>query len=72
MAGLDSFYQNDVNDSTEHGSYSSLSSPGGRLSMPQRRGINPFNSTSHASFEDVNDVVDQTPEYNRTSSLHRV
>ena len=71
MAGLDSFYQNDVNDSAEHGSYSSLSTPGGRLSMRQRRVVDPFNSTGHASLEDVNDMG-QTAEYNRVQSLHQV
>ena len=58
MAGLDAFYNNDV-DYNEQGSYSSLSTPGGRSSLHQRRVIEPFHSSSHVLTGDLDNPANE-------------
>ena len=58
MAGLDAFYNNDV-DYNEQGSYSSLSTPGGRSSLHQRRVIEPFHSSSHVLTGDIDNPANE-------------
>ena len=71
MAGLDSFY--DTNrDFAEQGSYSSLSTPGGRSSLRQRRVVEPLHSSSHGSIEDECDPLSGIIENKRAPILHKV
>ena len=71
MAGLDSFYTNEV-DSTEQGSYSSLSTPGGQPSMRHRRVVEPFHSSAHASFDENDGGLVEMAGYNRVPPLKKV
>jgi len=65
MAGLDSFYDNNL-DYAEHGSYSSLSTPGGRSSLRQRRVIEPFHSSSQTLTDDISDPTSRIDEHSRS------
>lgn len=71
MAGLDSFYDNDVSYA-EQGSYSSLSTPGGRSSLRQRRVIEPFHSSSHVLTDDYDNATNKINDINRSSALQKV
>ena len=64
MAGLDSFYDNNL-DYAEHGSYSSLSTPGGRSSLRQRRVIEPFHSSSQTLTDEISDPTSRIDEHSR-------
>jgi hypothetical protein len=71
MAGLDSFYTNEV-DSAGQGSYSSLSTPGERSSMRHRLVVDPFHSSAHASFDENDGSLVEMAGYNRPSPLKKV
>ena len=67
MAGLDSFYPNNADESGEQRSYSSLSTPGGRSPLRRRRVVEPFHYSSQASFEHRDDENEgRFTEYNST------
>ena len=71
MAGLDSFYDNNL-DYAEHGSYSSLSTPGGRSSLRQRRVIEPFHSSSHVLTGDIDNPADEISAQSSSTVLQKV
>ena len=71
MAGLDAFYNNDV-DYNEQGSYSSLSTPGGRSSLHQRRVIEPFHSSSHVLTGDIDNPANEISAQSSSSVLQKV
>ena len=71
MAGLDAFYNNDV-DYNEQGLYSSLSTPGGRSSLHQRRVIEPFHSSSHVLTGDLDNPANEISAQSSSSVLQKV